>query len=188
MQKLAQSNGEGPQGETPSKPANLTPLWILLGAVIALVALGILTSFIIQTRRAKEGKRIAQQDAKLIRTQAVSAIRELTDKIKDPSLQARVELTCQASPVNAQVLRQTYQSLDTNVSNLSIDLRNITSSASNPDSDRSVQEYQRICSYFAPIVREADDLQKRITRFEHQLDEVERNPHVQLGTSSRRYI
>ena len=65
-------------------------------------------------------------------------------------------------------------------------MRNITSSASNPDSDKTVQEYQRICSYFAPIVREADDLQKKITRFEHQLDEVERNPQVQLRTSSWR--
>jgi hypothetical protein len=160
--------------------------------MIILGAFGILTSFIIQTRRAKkeekEAKRVAQQDAKLIRTQAVNAVRELTDKIKEPSLQARIELACQASPVNAQVLRQTYQSLDTNVANLSIDLRNITSSASDPDSDRTVQEYQRICSYFAPIVREADDLQKRLMHFEHQLDEVERNPQAQLGTSSRRYI
>ncbi len=192
MQQLAQSNGQGSQGETQNKPANLMPLWIILGTIIILGAFGILTSFIIQTRRAKkeekEAKRVAQQDAKLIRTQAVNAVRELTDKIKEPSLQARIELACQASPVNAQVLRQTYQSLDTNVSNLSIDLRNITSSASDPDSDRTVQEYQRICSYFAPIVREADDLQKRLMHFEHQLDEVERNPQAQLGTSSRRYI
>jgi hypothetical protein len=99
-----------------------------------------------------------------------------------------MELACQASNINADVLKQTYQSLSTNISNLSIDLRNITSSASNPDSDRTVQEYQRICSYFAPIVREADELQKMITRFEYQLDEVERNPGVPLRTSSRRHI
>lgn len=195
MQQLAQSNGENSQGGTHdrvNKPADLTSLWIILGTIVILGILGILTSFIIQTRRAKkqenEAKRVAQQDAKLIRTQAVNAIRELTDKMNDPSVQARVELACQASPVNAQVLRQTYQSLETSVSNLSVDIRNIMSSASNPDSDRTVQEYQRICSYFAPIVHEADNLQKMITRFEHQLDEVERNPQAQLGASSRRYI
>jgi hypothetical protein len=195
MQKLAQSNSQDSQAETPApvkKPVDLRPLWIILGAVVVLGGLGSLTFFLVQARRTKKqehgARRVAQQDAKLIRTQAVNAIRELTDKINDPSLQARMELARQVSTVNAQILQQTYQSLSTNVSNLSVDMRNITSSASNPDSDRTVQEYQRICSYFAPIVREADDLQKKITRFEYQLDEVERNPGVQLGASSRHHI
>jgi len=199
MQQLVQSNSHpssngGNTQEQPystaNKPTNLTPLWIILGIIVVLGALGILTFFIIQARRAKKGeneaKRVAQQDAKLIRTQAVNAVRELTDKLNDPSLQAHMEVACQASPVNAQLLREIYQSLNTNVSNLSVDMRNITSSASNPDSERTVQEYQRICSYFAPIVREADDLQKVITRFEYQLDEVERNPQAPFRTSSRR--
>ena len=195
MQQLAQSNSQGSQAETPApvkKPVDLRPLWIILGAIVVLGGLGTLTFFIVQARRTKKqehgARRVAQQDAKLIRTQAVNAIRELTDKINDPCLQARMELARQVSTVNAQILQQTYQSLSTNVSNLSVDMRNITSSASNPDSDRTVQEYQRICSYFAPIVREADDLQKKITRFEYQLDEVERNPGVQLGASSRHHI
>jgi uncharacterized membrane protein YgcG len=199
MQQLTQSNSyppsnggnsqEQPYG-TANKPTNITPLWIILGMSVVLGALGILTFFIIQARRAKKGeneaKRVVQQDAKLIRTQAVNAVRELTDKLNDPSLQAHMEVACQVSPVNAQHLREIYQSLSTNVSNLSVDMRNITSSASNPDSERTVPEYQRICSYFAPIVREADDLQKMITRFEYQLDAVERNPQAPFGTSSRR--
>jgi hypothetical protein len=160
-------------------------LWIILGIIVAIGVLGALTFSVIQARRTK---RVAQQDAKLIRTQAVNAIRDLTDKMNDPSLQARMEVVCQASTVNAQILRKIYRSLSTNVSNLSVDMSNITSSASNPDSDKTVQEYQRICSYFAPIVRQADDLQRMITRFEHQLGEVERNPQVQLETSSRRHI
>lgn len=201
MQQLVQSNsqpspsGGGSQGQpygTVNKPANLTPLWIVLGIIVVLGGLGALAFFIIQARQAKkeenQAKQVAQQDAKLIRTQAVNAVRELTDKINDPSLQARMEVACQTSTINAQILRQAYESLSTSVSNLSVDMRNITSSASNPDNDRTVQEYQRICSYFAPIVHQADDLQKMITRFEHQLGEVERSPHVQLGTSSRRHI
>jgi uncharacterized membrane protein YgcG len=195
MQQLAQvnsqpsANPDNSPGVTPQKPADLTPVWIISGTLVVLVGLAILASFIIYLRRTKKGenaaKRVAQQDAKLIRTQAVNAVRELTDKINDPTLQARIALASQANTVNAQILEQTYQALSTNVSNLSIDLRNITSSASNPDNDKTVQEYQRICSYFAPIVREADALQNMLTRLEHQLDEVERDPGVQLGTSAR---
>lgn len=201
MQQLVQSNaspssnGQGSQGETPGpvrKPVDLRPLWIILGAVVIVGGLATLAFFIAQVRRAKKGeheaKRLAQQDAKVMRTQAVNAMRELTDKMNDPSLQARMEVACQASPVNAQVLRQAYQSLSTNVSTLSVDLRNITSSASNPDSDRTVQEYQRICSYFAPIIREADNLQNKFSHYEHQLDEVERNPQAPLGAASKRPI
>ncbi len=199
IQQVVQSNSrpssnsgdsQGVTHVTVNKTVDLTPLWIIFGAIVVLGGLGALAFLIIRTRRAKkaenEARRAAQQDAKLIRTQAVNAIRELTDKMNDPGLQARIELACQASTVNAQILQQEYQLLSTNVSNLSVDMRNITSSASNPDSDKTVQEYQRICSYFAPIVREADDLQKKITRFEYQLDEVERNPQVQLRTSSWR--
>jgi uncharacterized membrane protein YgcG len=196
MQQLEQvnsrtpSNADNAPGATPHKPADLTPLWIILGAGVVLVGLVTLAAFIIYLRRTKKGekeaKRVAQQDAKVMRTQAVNAIRELTDKMNDPTLQARIELASQASTANAQILEQTYQSLSANISSLSIDLRNITSSASNPeDNDKTVQEYQRICSYFAPIVREAGALQDRLTRLEHQLDEVERDPRVQLGTSSR---
>jgi uncharacterized membrane protein YgcG len=193
MQQLVQSSSHPPsdaeasQKVTVNKPADLRPLWIISGTIVVLAALGILSFFIIHARKAKKAekaaKRVAQQDARFIRTQAVSAVRELTDKMNDPSLQARIELAYQASAVNAQTLQQAYQLLNTNVSNLSVDIRNITSSASNPDDDKTVQEYQRICSYFVPVVREADDLQKMITRFEHQLDEVERNPEIQLGAS-----
>ncbi len=198
MQQLAQVNSQPPSnadnapGVTPPKPVDLTPVWIISGAIIVLVGLATLAFFIIYLQRTKKGekeaKRVAQQDAKLMRTQAVNAIRELTDKMNDPTLQARIELASQASAANAQILEQAFQSLSANVSNLSIELRNITASASNPeDNDKTVQEYQRICSYFAPLVREAGALQDTLTRLEHQLDEVERDPRVQLGASSGQY-
>jgi hypothetical protein len=198
MQQLAQGNSRSPSntdnapGVTPPKPVDLTPVWIILGAIVVLVGLAMLAVFIIYLRRTrkgeKEAKRVAQQDAKLMRTQAVNAMRELTDKMNDPTLQARIELVSQASTANAQILEQAYQSLSANVSSLSIELRNITASASNPeDNDKTVQEYQRICSYFAPLVREAGALQDMLTRLEHQLDEVERDPRVQLGASSGQY-
>jgi flagellar basal body-associated protein FliL len=195
MQQLAQSNahptsnGTNPPEVVTNKPADLTSLWIIVGAIVVLGGLAMLAIFVMHVRRDKKGeneaRRVAQQDAKFIRTQAVNAVRELTDKMNDPSLQARIELASQASSANAYMLKRTYESVSTNVSSLSIDLRNVMSSASDPDNDKTVQEYRRIGSYFAPIVREADDLQKRITRLEHQLDEVERNPQVQLGISSR---
>jgi uncharacterized membrane protein YgcG len=196
MRQLAQSNAhpssnnENPPEVVANKPADLTPLLIIVGAIVVLGGFAMLAIFVMHVRRDKKGeneaRRVAQQDAKFIRTQAVSAVRELTDKMNDPSLQARLELASQASSVTAHMLEQTYQSLSTNVSSLSIDLRNSMSSVSNPeDNDKTVQEYQRIGSYFAPIVREADVLQKRIMHLEHQLDEVERDPQAQLGISSR---
>jgi uncharacterized membrane protein YgcG len=196
MQQLAEvnsrpsSNADNSPAVTPQKtPADLTPLWIISGTIVALIVLATLAAFIIYQRRTKKGenaaKRVAQQDAKLMRTQAVNAVRELTDKMNDPTLQARIELVSQASTVNGEQLEQTYQALSADIMNLSIDLRNITTSASNPDDDKTVQEYQRIRTYFAPIVRQTDALQNVLTRLEHQLDEVERDPRVQLGTFSR---
>ena len=198
MQQLTQGNSRSPSnadnapGVTSSKPVDLTPVWIILGTLVVLGGLATLAFFIIYLQRTKKGekeaRRVAQQDAKLMRTQAVNAMRELTDKMNDPTLQARVELASQASTANAQILEQAYQSLSANVSNLSIELRNITASASNPeDNDKTVQEYQRICSYFAPLVRDAGALQDMLTRLEQQLDEVERDPWVQLGAASRQH-
>jgi hypothetical protein len=182
------SNVESPGTATENKPADPRPLWIIAGAIVGLAGLAMLTVLIIYIRRTQKGeneaKRVAQQDAKFMRTQAVNALRELTDKMNDPSLQARLELASQASTANAQMLEHTYQSLSASISNLSIDLRNVTTSVSNPDEDRTIQEYQRICSYFAPVVREANDLQQVVTRLEHQLDVIERDPGVQLGTAS----
>lgn len=144
--------------QEPSKPMDLSGLWVVLKILLALVALGLLWFGISRFMNARERRRAAQLKAQTARTACGNRINELDEPIK--LAKARLNKLAQ-SVVEEDVtgMRGVLSNLESEVNRVSALYTDLQQSAANPDrKGLSVAEYDEIATNFNGVLASLDNV------------------------------